>query len=197
MPARTYHQGTNVENTNRSSSHAVYNLKLHIVFVTKYRRQTLSPELLAYLETAFGEILAAWRCRLIEFGGETDHVHLLVDIHPALDISVLINNLKTASARRARNRFADHLAPSTANPYSGTAPILSVALGASHWKRCALTSTRRAPRSTPGSRPQRQETNLPPRPPPGRSASPMGSHANRPPQAGECAGHSSYVMPTC
>jgi putative transposase len=100
-----------VENTTKSSSHAVYNLKLHIVFVTKYRRKTLSPELLAYLETAFGEILAVWRCKLIEFGGEPDHVHLLIDIHPALDISVLINNLKTASARRARNRFADHLAP--------------------------------------------------------------------------------------
>jgi len=35
---------------------------------------------------------------------------MLVDIHPALDISVLVNNLKTASARRARNRFAEHLA---------------------------------------------------------------------------------------
>lgn len=82
-----------------------------MVFVTKYRRKTLSPQLLAYMEMAFGEILAAWRCRLIEFGGEADHVHLLIEIHPALDISVLINNLKTASARRARNRFADHLAP--------------------------------------------------------------------------------------
>jgi putative transposase len=100
-----------VENANRSSSHAVYNLKLHIVFVTKYRRKTLSPDLLGYLETAFGEILSAWRCKLLEFGGEPDHVHLLIDIHPALDISVLINNLKTASARRTRNRFADHLAP--------------------------------------------------------------------------------------
>jgi putative transposase len=100
-----------VENANKSSSHAVYNLKLHVVFVTKYRRKTLSPDLLAYLETAFGEILSAWRCTLLEFGGEPDHVHLLIDIHPALDISVLINNLKTASARRTRNRFADHLAP--------------------------------------------------------------------------------------
>ncbi|SOE45759.1 putative transposase [Burkholderia sp. D7] len=100
-----------MENTNKSRSHAVYNLKLHVVFVTKYRRKTFSPELLAYLETAFGEILAAWRCKLIEFGGEPDHVHLLIDIHPALDISVLITNLKTASARRARNRFADHLTP--------------------------------------------------------------------------------------
>ena len=98
-----------MEINNKSSSHAVFNIKLHIVFVTKYRRKTLTPELLAYLETAFGEILEGWRCKMLKFGGEPDHVHLLVDIHPALDISVLINNLKTASARRARNRFTEHL----------------------------------------------------------------------------------------
>ena len=105
-----------MENTHKSSSHAVFNIKLHIVFVTKYRRKILSPELLAYLEQAFAEILAAWRCKLVEFGGEADHVHLLADVHPALDISVLINNLKTASARRARNRFAKHLAPFYSKP---------------------------------------------------------------------------------
>lgn len=100
-----------MENTNRSSSHAVFNIKLHIVFVTKYRRKTLTPEVLNYLKEAFADCLSAWRCKLVEFGGEPDHVRLLADIHPALDISVLINNLKTASARRARNRFAEHLAP--------------------------------------------------------------------------------------
>ncbi|MDD3581604.1 MAG: IS200/IS605 family transposase [Desulfobacca sp.] len=51
-----------------------------------------------------------WRNRSsAAFGGEADHVHLLVEIHPALNISVLINNLKSASSRRIRNRFADHL----------------------------------------------------------------------------------------
>ncbi len=100
-----------MQDTNKSSSHAVFNIKLHIVFVTKYRRKTLSPELQEYLRTAFAEILEAWRCRLVEFGAESDHVHLLIDIHPALDISSLINNLKTASARRTRARFAEHLAP--------------------------------------------------------------------------------------
>ena len=99
-----------MKNLNKSSSHAIFNIKLHIVFVTKYRRKTLTPELLAYLKEAFADCLAAWRCQLIEFGGEPDHVHMLIDIHPALDISVLINNLKTASARRARSRFAEHLA---------------------------------------------------------------------------------------
>lgn len=99
-----------MEYSNRSSSHAVFNIKLHVVLVTKYRRQTLTSELLDYLKEAFTECLSAWRCKLVEFGGEADHVHLLIDIHPALDISVLINNLKTASARRTRNRFAEHLA---------------------------------------------------------------------------------------
>lgn len=94
----------------RSSSHAVFLLRLHIVLVTKYRRQSLEPQLLEYLRGAFDEILQGWNCKLLEFGGEADHVHLLVDIHPALDISVLINNLKTASARRCGSRFAVHLA---------------------------------------------------------------------------------------
>ncbi len=102
---------------NKSSSHAVYSLKLHSVFVTKYRRKTLTPELLDYLREAFTEILEAWRCTLLEFGGEADHVHLLVEIHPALNISTLINNLKTASSRRARNRFTEHLKPFYGKPY--------------------------------------------------------------------------------
>ena len=99
-----------MNNANRSLSHAVYSIKLHIVLVTKYRRKTLTPEILEYLKEAFTDCLAAWRCTLLEFGGESDHIHILADIHPAMNISVLINNLKTASARRARNRFAEHLA---------------------------------------------------------------------------------------
>jgi REP element-mobilizing transposase RayT len=81
--------------------------------------------LLDYLELAFGEILEGWRCQLIEFGGEPDHVHLLVDIHPALDISVLINNLKTASAREHKTGSLNiSQAFTTPSRYSGTGPTL-------------------------------------------------------------------------
>ena len=97
-------------------SHAVFKIKLHIVFVTKYRRRTLTPEVLDYLKEAFSDCLTAWNCKLVEYGGEPDHVHLLIDIHPALDISVLINNLKTASARRTRNRFAEQIAKFYSKP---------------------------------------------------------------------------------
>jgi len=99
-----------METATKSSSHAVFDIKLHLVFVTKYRRPCLNDAVRAYLQTAFTEILADWRCTLIEFGGEADHVHLLIAVHPALNLSTLVNNLKTASARRARNRFTEHLA---------------------------------------------------------------------------------------
>ncbi|BAM07711.1 transposase [Leptospirillum ferrooxidans C2-3] len=55
--------------------------------------------------------------QLAGVGGEADHVPLLPEIHPALNISTPINNLKTASSRRARNRFSEHLKPFYREPY--------------------------------------------------------------------------------
>lgn len=93
----------------QSKSRAVFDIQLHIVFVTKYRRKCLTDEVRLAAKKAFEDILGAWQCKLIEFGGEEDHVHLLVEVHPALDLSVLINNLKSASSKRLRNAFAVHL----------------------------------------------------------------------------------------
>lgn len=88
----------------KSSSHAVYLIRLHIVFVTKYRRKCINDEIGNDLKDAFSGVLEGWRCKLIEFGFEEDHAHLLVDIHPALDISALINNLKSATSKRIRGK---------------------------------------------------------------------------------------------
>ena len=82
---------------------------MHVVFVTKYRRKVFNAAMLDYMKSVFAGILSGWRCSLIEFGGEDDHVHLLIDIHPALDISNLINNLKSASSKRLRREFSEHI----------------------------------------------------------------------------------------
>jgi putative transposase len=92
-----------------SPSNVAYSLRLQIVLVTKYRRPILTPELLEALQAALADILLDWRCQLVEFSGASDHVSLLVSIHPAIHLSTLINNLKSASARRMRNQFAEHL----------------------------------------------------------------------------------------
>lgn len=92
-----------------NSAHAVFDLKFHLVLVTKYRRKVLTAEMLAHLREHFAELLVGWRCELLEFGGERDHVHLLFEGHPALDLSNLVNNLKTASARKMKKPFEAEL----------------------------------------------------------------------------------------
>ena len=93
----------------KSSSHAVFLIRLHVVFVTKYRKKCITPDIGADLKEALSGVLGAWRCSLIEFGHDEDHVHLLIDIHPALNISALINNLKSASSKRIRGKHGNWL----------------------------------------------------------------------------------------
>lgn len=166
-----------MENTNQSKSHAVFNIKLHVVFVTKYRRKTLTPEVLDYLKEAFSDCLIAWNCKLVEYGGEPDHVHLLIDIHPALDISVLINNLKTASARRTRNRFTEHIAKFYSKPLFWHRAYFVGVWAVLRWKRFGPMWAHREPKNTPASPPQRQKQTASARPPPDDSA-----HALMPPR---------------
>lgn len=93
----------------RSGNHASFKLYYHIIFTVKYRRKAITGEMLSRLEILFADVLEKWRCRLVEFDGEADHVHLLIDAHPAMDLSRLIGNLKTVSARRMRAEYSDHL----------------------------------------------------------------------------------------
>nr|WP_307731580.1 transposase [Microseira wollei] len=39
---------------------------------------------------------------LTDFNGESDHVHLIIDFPPDVEISKLVNNLKTVSSRLIR-----------------------------------------------------------------------------------------------
>lgn len=93
----------------RAHYHAVYNLKYHLVLVTKYRRKCLTQEMLQRLEAICQEQCEHWSLELLEFGGEADHIHLLLDAHPALEMSKFINSLKTVSSRLIRKEYAEHL----------------------------------------------------------------------------------------
>jgi putative transposase len=59
------------------------------------------------LEQIFSETLLKWRSELLEFNGESDHVHLLVDYRPDVEMSKLIANLKTVSARLIRQEYPE------------------------------------------------------------------------------------------
>ncbi len=94
-----------LESNYNKSFRSVYKLTAHIVFVTKYRKKAIDRQVLKRLEEIFWQTLLKWDCNLVQFNGEEDHVHLLIDYKPDIQISKLIANLKTVSSRLIRKEF--------------------------------------------------------------------------------------------
>ena len=95
----------------KSHYRCVYKLTYHLVLVTKYRKKCLSNEMLNRLEEIIKKNCADWEIDLLEFNGEADHIHLLLEMHPNIMPSKFINNLKTVSSRLIRKEFEEELKP--------------------------------------------------------------------------------------
>jgi putative transposase len=93
----------------KSHSHSVFRLHYHLVVVTKYRRQVLTKLMLEELHQIFSRLCESWGGSLTEFSGGADHVHLLFEGHPNMEIAKFVNNLKTVSSRLLRRDFASYL----------------------------------------------------------------------------------------
>ncbi len=82
----------------RTGRHCVFKNHIHLVFVTKYRRGVLTDEMLERLKAVYSETMEQMEGELLEFGGEDDHVHLLVAAHPKTAVSALVGKLKGKSS---------------------------------------------------------------------------------------------------
>lgn len=89
----------------RAGRHCVFNLHVHLVFVTKYRRHVFTKIILDRLQQIFAAVCHDFEAQLVEFDGEDDHVHLLVNYPPKVSISSLVNSLKGVSSRLLRRDF--------------------------------------------------------------------------------------------
>lgn len=91
----------------RTGRHCVFNLHVHLVFVTKYRKAILSKKHLDSMQVLFEKVCENFEAELVEFDGEKDHVHLLVNYPPKIAISKLVNSLKGVSSRKLRQQHED------------------------------------------------------------------------------------------
>jgi putative transposase len=89
----------------RTGRHCVFNLHVHLVFVTKYRRNIFSQEILKDLSNIFANVSTIFEAQLIECNGKSDHVHLLINYPPKVQLSKLVNSLKGVSSRILRKNY--------------------------------------------------------------------------------------------
>lgn len=86
----------------RTGRHCVFNMHVHLVFVTKYRKGVFTKAMLDSMREVFERVCLDFESELVELDGEHDHVHLLVNYPPKVSVSSLVNSLKGASSRILR-----------------------------------------------------------------------------------------------
>ena len=93
-----------MSNDLRRGRHVVCNIHVHLVFVAKYRGQVFTQQILDDMQAIFENVCSKFEAKLVEFNGESDHVHLLIVYPPKVAISSLVNSLKGVSSRLLRKK---------------------------------------------------------------------------------------------
>lgn len=89
----------------QSLSHSKWDCKYHVVFIPKYRRQSIYGNIRNNLGEIFHELARQKQCRIVEGHLMSDHVHMCIEIPPKYAVSSVIGYLKGKSAIAIARRF--------------------------------------------------------------------------------------------
>lgn len=81
----------------------------HVVFCTKNREKTVPTSVKEDLYRFIWKEIVSMNCKLLRIGGVENHVHILLELHPTVALSVLMKQIKskTSGWMRVDNRFPD------------------------------------------------------------------------------------------
>ena len=89
----------------RKTSHTVYDIKYHIVWITKYRKKILTGELAKRVRELIREVCKANEVEIIKGHVSADQVHLFVSVPPHISVSKLMQYIKGKSSRKIMSEF--------------------------------------------------------------------------------------------
>ena len=84
----------------RKSSHTVYDLKYHLVWVTKYRKPIIRGDIAERLRELILEICKAKDVEILKGHISSEHVHIFVSAPPHISVSNLMQSVKGKTSRK-------------------------------------------------------------------------------------------------
>ena len=84
----------------RKTSHSTYDIKYHIVWITKYRKKIMVGKVAENVRGILREICKQNEVEILAGHVSKDHVHLFVSVPPYLSVSDLVQALKGKSSRK-------------------------------------------------------------------------------------------------
>src|SRR5215831_2132485 len=89
----------------RHGAHTVFEIHLHLVWITKYRRPALSGEVATRVRDLIRDICGQHEVTIMKGHVSRDYVHLFVSIPPQVTISRLLQWLKGKTAHHLMAEF--------------------------------------------------------------------------------------------
>jgi len=89
----------------RKTTHSVYDLKYHLVWITKYRKPVFFGDVAIRLRELIREICKSLDIEIIKGHVSKDHVHLFVSVPPRLSISKVVGRIKGKTSRRLLSEY--------------------------------------------------------------------------------------------
>ena len=91
----------------RRSAHAVFDIKYHVVWITKYRYKVLKGRVAERTRDLIRQICEARDVTIVRGAVSPDHVHMLLSVPPDLSPSKLVQYVKGRSSRRIQDEFPE------------------------------------------------------------------------------------------
>ena len=89
----------------RKSSHTVYDIKYHIVWITKYRKQILRADIAHRVRELTREICRSHDVEIMKGHVSYDHVQIFVSVPPHISVSQLVQSIKGKTSRKLLMEF--------------------------------------------------------------------------------------------
>lgn len=90
-----------------TGAHTTHRLRYHLVWIPKYRRRVLEGAVAVRVRQLLEQAAEVNRWQLHELNVQTDHVHLLLQIHPRDRVADVVQRLKGGSSRLLRQEFPE------------------------------------------------------------------------------------------
>jgi putative transposase len=84
----------------KKSTHCVYDIKYHIVWITKYRKPVMVGAIAKRLQEIIRQVCSQNEVEILSGHISKDHVHMLVSVPPHLSVSKLVQYMKGNSSHK-------------------------------------------------------------------------------------------------
>jgi len=91
----------------RRSAHAVFDIKYHLVWITKYRYKILKGRIAERARDLIRQTCEARGIVIVRGAVSGDHVHMLVSGTPELSPAKMVQYIKGRSSRRLQDEFSE------------------------------------------------------------------------------------------